>query len=147
MGKESCAFCGEKIGMFGGEQILCTGVYQPCCKACAGEAAGLSEEELCRRALQTGCAAHPERLRAWLAMAQSAEENRPVCRFCGGKLTFRKAVTFHNTTPGTFSQLVAACEVQPATCSQCGRMEFFDPAFLRANEVLSHLVKKDTGTT
>ena len=146
MGKECCVFCGEKIGMFGGEQILCAGIYQPCCKACAKETAGLSQEELCRRALQLGHAALPDQLRNWLATAQSAEENRPLCRHCGGKLTFRKTVIIHNTTPGTFEEkLAAACELQPAACSQCGRLEFFDPAFVRQNELLSHLVKKDTG--
>lgn len=146
MAKESCAFCGERIGMFGGEQILCAGVYQPCCKTCAGDVAGLSQEELCRRALQSGGAACPEHLRDWLSTAQSAEEKRPRCRCCDGTVTFRKAITIYNTTPGTFEDgLAAACELQPAVCTQCGRMEFFDPGFLRQNKLLSYLVKKDTG--
>lgn len=145
MAKEFCAFCGEKIGVFGGEQVLCTGIYQPCCKTCAGEVAGLSQEEICRRALQSGCAAYPDRLRAWLTMAQNAEEERPPCRYCGGKLRFRKPVVVYNTAPSSFEEgLAAACELQPAFCPECGRMEFFDPAFIRASEALSHLAKKDT---
>lgn len=148
MGKEFCAFCGEKIGVFGGEPILCAGVYQPCCKTCSREVSGLSREELCRRALQSGRAACPDRLSSWLTMVQNSEDHRPLCQYCGGKLTFRKAVVIHNMARTAFSeQLVAACPLRPAACPQCGRMEFFDFAFVDQDETLSYLAKKDTGET
>ena len=46
-----CIFCGEKPGAFRSDTLLCGGTIQTCCKACARELKGASEEELCRRAL------------------------------------------------------------------------------------------------
>lgn len=136
-----CVFCGEKRGMFGSGDILCAGVYQPCCRACGKELADLSEEEQCRRALRLGLARSPEKLEEHIGLIESAQKARPTCLRCGGRLKFQP-VKLMQSTNGLLNTSFA---LLPAFCESCGKYEFFEPDTVRANAKLAWLVRHDTG--
>jgi hypothetical protein len=99
----------------------------------------------CRRALQRGLANHPELLREYIEVTQSAEDHRPTCG-CGGKLRFMEEQNFDNTPHG--DSIFHGCfTVLPAYCTTCGRFAFFHPETVRSNPFLAHLIEKDTGRT
>lgn len=147
MAKEICVFCGNEVGYIRSEYVSCGPVSQWACKSCAKEVEPLTAEERCRRALQLGYAVAADSMREYLEKAESAEEVRPVCLRCGGKLSFKKHLVLHNISAehSLTAEVSSSCAVVPAVCRQCGRMDFFDYDFVYGNGKLIFLVKKDTG--
>ena len=142
---DRCVFCGEKVGSFRSTNVLCGSTYQLSCKSCEKEMNGLDHTERCRRALQRGLANHPELLREYIEVTQSAEDHRPTCG-CGGKLRFMEEQNFDNTPHG--DSIFHGCfTVLPGYCTTCGRFAFFHPETVRSNPFLAHLIEKDTGRT
>lgn len=141
MAKEICVFCGEEVGSFAVKAVVCGPTSQWACKSCAKEAENLSEVEKCRRALQRGLAISREKLEEYISMVDSAEESRPVCPSCEGKMTFRKIVTLEKK----YDVFDPFFEIIPACCENCGRLALFDPAFIRCSKTLTYLAAKDTG--
>lgn len=140
MAKERCVFCGNEVGYVRGDWLSCGPVSQLACKDCIRELKNLSEVEKCRRALQRGLATSKEKLEEYIAMVDSAEESRPVCQSCGGKMTFRKIVTLEKK----FDVFDPHFEIIPACCENCGRLALFDPAFIQRSKTLTYLAEKDT---
>lgn len=143
MAREKCVFCGNEVGYVRCDWLSCGPVSQLACKDCIRELKDLSEVEKCRRALQRGLAISKEKLEEYIAMVDSAEESRPVCPSCGGKMTFRKIVTLEKRYD-VFDPLF---EIVPACCESCGRLALFDPAFIRRSKPLTYLAEKDTGAS
>lgn len=144
MEKENiCVFCGEKLGRFRSTTVQCGNTWQPACKACGKEVEELSELELCQRALVRGIAEEPERLRARIELLTEAENHRPSCLRCGGKLVFETVQSLDNS-PMRDSLFEDAFEVLPAYCASCGKYEFYAPHIVRKNKFLAHLIRKDT---
>ena len=140
-----CVFCGEKVGSFRSTNVLCGSTYQLSCKSCEKEMNGLDHTARCRRALQRGLANHPELLRDYIEVTQSAEDHRPTCG-CGGKLRFMEEQNFDNTPHG--DSIFHGCfTVLPGYCTTCGRFAVFHPETVRSNPFLAHLIEKDTGRT
>ena len=77
------------------------------------------------------------------AIAHKAEEHRPSCLRCGGKLRFQKEQMLDNSPmrDGLFSPTF---DVLPAFCEKCGKYEFFNPEVIEKNPYLAHLIKTDT---
>lgn len=138
-----CVFCGEKLGMFNSASFACADVYQPCCKNCAKELKELSEEDQCRRALQRGCAQQPEKIEQRIELITTAEEHRPSCTQCGGKLIF-ESVQYLDNSPMRDSTFSEGFEVLPAYCESCGKYEFYKPAVTNKNRFIAYLIRKDT---
>ena len=138
-----CVFCGEKLGMFNSASFACADVYQPCCKNCAKELKELSEEEQCRRALQRGCAQQPEKIEQRIELITTAEEHRPSCTQCGGKLIF-EPVQYLDNSPMRDSVFSEGFEVLPAYCESCGKYTFYKPAVTNKNRLIAYLIHKDT---
>ena len=138
-----CVFCGEKLGMFNSASFACADVYQPCCKNCVKELKDLSEEEQCRRALQRGCAQQPEKIEQRIELITTAEEHRPSCTQCGGKLKF-ETVQYLDNSPMRDSVFSEGVELLPAYCESCGKYEFYKPAVINKNRFISYLIHKDT---
>ena len=140
-----CVFCGKSISPFRSTNVLCGKTHEPSCRDCAREMESLPHIDRCRRALQRGLANHPELLREYIEVTQSAEDHRPACG-CGGKLRFMEEQNFDNT-PHTDSIFHGSFEVLPAWCEDCARFEFFHPTTARKNPFLAHLIEKDTGNS
>ena len=145
-----CVFCGEKIGAFRSTSIICGGAYQTSCKDCAKEVNCLPEDEQCRRALKLGLASYPEMLEKYIKyaeekaeVARTAEEHRPACLRCGGKLRFQEEQMLDNS-PLRDGLLSSTFDVLPAFCESCGKYEFYNPSVLKKNKQLAFLLKKDT---
>lgn len=138
-----CVFCGEKLGLFNSASFACADIYQPCCKDCAKELKELSEEEQCRRALRRGCAQQPEKIEERIELITTAEEHRPVCLRCGGKMMF-DPVQYLDNSPMRDSVFTEEFEVQPAYCESCGKYEFYKPAVTNKNRFITYLIHKDT---
>ena len=143
MANELCVFCGQKPGTFRSTTIQCGPTWQTACKACEKELKGLEDVELCRRALVRGMAENPERLRQRIELITEAENHRPKCLRCGTNLTFMKVQELDNT-PFQDSVFMEAFDVLPAYCESCGKYEFYNPAIIRKNKFLAHLIWKDT---
>lgn len=141
-----CVFCGQKLGTFRSTNVLCGKIHQLSCKDCARELEPLDHPERCRRALLRGLAHHPEKLREFIQVHTEAEDHRPKCLRCGGRMIFMEEQYFDNTPHGD-SVFHGSFEVLPAWCENCARFEFFNPAAARKNPFLSHLIDKDTGNT
>ena len=142
---DRCVFCGQKVGTFRSTNVLCGETYQLSCKDCAREMESLPHIDRCRRALLPGLANHPELLREYIEVTQSAEDHRPACG-CGGKLRFMEEQNFDNTPHG--DSIFHGCfTVLPGYCTTCGRFAFFHPETVRSNPFLAHLIEKDTGRT
>lgn len=138
-----CVFCGQRIGTFRGTTVQCGGVYQPSCRTCVQELEALSDIERCRRALTRGMAVHPEQLQSRIQILTEAEEHRPSCTACSGKLRFRAEQKLDNS-PYRDGLLSSTFDVIPACCPDCGRYEFYNPTIVRKNPFLAHLIKKDS---
>lgn len=138
-----CVFCGEKPSKFRSTTVHCGGTWQPACKTCEKEVKDLAEVELCQRVLVRGIANDPERLRARIALITEAEDHRPQCAQCGGKMTFMEVQSLDNS-PYADSVFKDPFEVLPAYCASCGKYEFYNPEIIRRNKHLAHLVWKDT---
>lgn len=145
-----CVFCGEKIGAFRSTSIICGGAYQTSCKDCAKEVNCLPEDEQCRRALKLGLASYPEMLEKYIKyaeekaeVARTAEEHRPACLRCGGKLRFQEEQMLDNS-PLRDGLLSSTFDVLPAFCESCGKYEFFNPEVVKKDPYLAHLIQIDT---
>lgn len=145
-----CVFCGQPLHMFRDDYCICARIVQPCCKDCMKELRELDEAEQCRRALKLGLAKQPEDLEAHLQqlahaeeVARTAEERRPACLRCGGKLRFQKEQMLDNS-PLRDGLLSSTFDVLPAFCETCGKYEFYNPTVLKKNDYLAFLLKKDT---
>ena len=140
-----CVFCGKSISPFRSTNVFCGKTHEPSCRDCAREMESLPHIDRCRRALQRGLANHPELLREYIEVTQSAEDHRPACG-CGGKLRFMEEQNFDNTPHG--DSIFHGCfTVLPGYCTTCGRFAFFHPETVRSNPFLAHLIEKDTGRT
>lgn len=138
-----CVFCGQKLGVFSSTTVPCGNTWQPACKDCEKELQDLDELELCQRALIRGMAQEPERLRAQIELLTEAENHRPTCLRCGGKLFFEEVQELDNS-PHRDSILSDPFTVRPAYCANCGRYELYRPDIVRKNKYLAHLIWKDT---
>lgn len=138
-----CVFCGQSLRGFRSISIYCANTTQNACRNCANELNRLDNTERCRRALLLGLADQPELLRERIELSTEAEAHRPKCLRCGGKLVFMQEQHLDNTPHGS-SVLSRYFEVLPAFCHTCGRYEFFNPATVRSNRYLKHLIDKDT---
>lgn len=138
-----CVFCGQKLGMFNSTSVDCGTTWQPACKSCEKELKDLPEIELCQRALVRGIASEPERVKARIALITEAENHRPKCAQCGGKMTFMQVQSLDNS-PYRDTVFKEPFEVLPAYCEVCGKYEFYNPAIVRTNKYLAHLIWKDT---
>lgn len=138
-----CIFCGEKVGALRATTVPCGTTLQTACKSCEKELSGLSEVELCQRALVRGIAQYPERLRNRIELITHAEEHRPACLRCGGKMVFQKEQELDNS-PYRDTIFKDPFIVRPAYCEKCGRYEFFNPGIIGRNKHLVHLMYQDT---
>ena len=101
----------------------------------------LDEAEWCRRALRLGLADYPEKLKAFIELADEAEARRPVCLQCGAKLKFGAVQWLDNSR---FADTVSrGFVVLPARCPGCGRLELYDPDFIHNDPQLSYLLRAD----
>ena len=140
---EICVFCGEKPNKFRSTTIQCGNTWQPACKTCEKEVRDLTEVELCQQALIRGLANEPDRLKARIALITEAENHRPTCLRCGGKLIFEEVQELDNS-PHRDSILSEPFVVLPAYCTNCGRYEIFKPEIIRSNKHLAYLSWKDS---
>lgn len=138
-----CVFCGEETGAFRSSEIVCAGTYQVCCKECAKELKGLSEEEVCRRAVRLGYAREAEKITARIEFITKAEEYRPVCLRCSSKMKF-EPVQYLDNSPVVDSVFSDGFEVLPAYCEACGKYEFYKYDVVRKNKYISYLIDNDT---
>ena len=141
----ACVLCGESLGMFRTSSLYLAGTRQCCCKTCAKEAETLSQEELCRRVLQSGHAAQPERLQARLEQFEQAQQLRPKCSACGTPMKFSEVVQL-DCTPMMDSILCSTFDLLPAHCPACCKIDFYSPQLLEKDEQLAALYKLDTNT-
>lgn len=137
-----CVFCGQRPGPFQATDVICGTTWQTACKACAKEVKGLSEVELCQRALRRGLAQEAQRLEQRIALITQAEDHRPNCLRCGKPLYFMEEQTLDNS-PYRDSVLTTTFDVIPAVCTSCGKMELYDPGYIRRNKYLAYLIEKD----
>ena len=134
-----CVFCGQRPGPFQAADVQCGPTWQTACKACAREVKDLSELELCRRALRRGLAEKPQALESRIDVITHAEEHRPKCLRCGEPLYFMDTQRLDNS-PGRDGLLSSTFDVIPAVCKACGKMEFYEPRFVRKNKYLYYLI-------
>lgn len=138
-----CIFCGEKPGTFRSTNVNVGGSYQLACKACARDVKDLDEVSLCRRALQRGLADNPEYIEKRIQLITMAEDHRPKCLRCGGRMIFRKEEHLDNS-PLRDNVLSTTFDVRPSYCENCGKYEFYHPEVVRNNKILAYLIYKDT---
>ncbi len=145
-----CVFCGEKVSEFRVRHTVCGRAYLSCCPSCYKEVDPLPAEERCRRALQLGLVKDPQLLEDYLKeaeeaaeVARTAEEHRPACLRCGGKLRFQEEQMLDNS-PLRDGLLSSTFDVLPAFCENCGKYEFFNPEVVKKDPYLAHLIQLDT---
>ena len=126
MANNVCVFCGEKPGVFQSTTVLCGGIPQTACATCKKQLEGLDDAEICRRALIHGLAEEPERLKAKMELITEAENQRPKCLRCNGKLTFMQVQELDNS-PMRDSVFNDPFRILPAYCTSCGKLEFYHP--------------------
>lgn len=144
MEKENvCVFCGQKPGVFRAATVLCGNTWQCACKTCERELKELDDTEKCRRALVRGLAEQPEKLRERIKLADEAENYRPKCTQCGGRLLFMEVQELDNS-PMRDSIFHEPFDVLPACCEACGKYELYNPAVAGRNKYLAYLIAKDT---
>ena len=141
--EQVCVFCGQKPGAFRSTTVQCGNTFQFACKSCEKELKDLDEVEICHRALRYGRAENPQKLQDRIALITEAEEHRPVCLRCGTKLYFGKVQTLDNS-PLRDHLLSDTFDILPAYCENCGKMEIYDPGYIRRNKYLRYLSWKDT---
>lgn len=136
----TCIFCGTKLPRFGQEKLLCGNVFQSVCGQCRKTLWDLSQEERGQRALDTGRAADPEQIEAFLRESREAAQREreavltdKVCLRCGKPMLRygRKLIQLGSeglfgpvTRDGIFSDWL---EVDILRCEGCGKAEFFIP--------------------
>ena len=76
-------------------------------------------------------------------VARTAEEHRPACLRCGGKLRFQEEQMLDNS-PLRDGLLSSTFDVLPAFCEKCGKYEFFNPEVVKKDPYLAHLIQIDT---
>lgn len=91
-----------------------------------------------------GLAELPEKLKERIDLINEAENHRPKCTQCGGKLVFTLVQALDNS-PLRDSIFKDPFEVLPAYCEACGKYEFYNPEVVCKNKYLAYLIKKDTG--
>lgn len=138
-----CVFCGQKPSTFRSTTVQCGNTYQFACKVCERELKDLDDAERCRRALILGLAEFPEKLRERIVLINEAENHRPKCTQCGGKLLFTQVQALDNS-PLHDSIFKDPFEVLPAYCEACGKYEFYNPMIAQNNKYLAYLIWKDT---
>lgn len=144
MAKEVCVFCGQEVGYVRSEYVVCGPVSQFSCKSCAREVKDLSGVERCRRALRLGITEVRQAMEEYIEMVENAEESRPACLRCGEKIRFGQVQTLDNS-PYRDGLLTDTFDVLPAYCTNCGKMEFYNPSYISRHKLFSYLVKKDNG--
>ena len=143
MANNTCIFCGQKPSMFQDTIVICGNTHQNACKTCEKELKGLDELEICRRALIRNLAENPEKIRARMELITEAEDHRPKCLQCEGKLTFMDVQSLDNS-PMNDTIFTGTFDILPAYCKACGKFEFYNPAIIRKNKHLTYLQLKDT---
>ena len=143
---DRCVFCGKPVGGLRSTNVLCGSIYQCSCRDCAREMEPLDHADRCRRALLRGLADRPEKLQTYLRVQAEAEEHRPKCTACGGRMIFMPVQHFDNT-PHSDSLFHGSFQVLPAWCESCARFEFFNPAAVQKNPFLAHLMETDSEKT
>lgn len=138
-----CVFCGEKLSTFRSTTVQCGNTWQPACKNCEKEVKALPELELCQRALLRGLANNPERLQARITLISEAEDHRPKCTQCGGKITFMDMQELDNS-PYRDTLFKEPFEILPAYCESCGKYTLYNPYIVQKNKYLAYLIQKDT---
>ena len=143
--KRICVFCGKKPAPFRSSNIVCGGTLQVCCISCEEEVRALSELEQCRYALRLGLAETPEKLEDRIDILTNAEAHRHKCLRCHEKLTYG-GVQHLDSSPLNDSIFSNTFDVIPAFCRSCGRIELFNPGFLKRNKYTAYLIELDTKT-
>ena len=138
-----CVFCGQKPSVFRSTSIICGGTYQVACRDCEKELRDLDDLERCRRALRLGLAEDPQEIEEHIALVTGAENHRPACLRCGGKLRFGAVQTL-DSSPYRDGILSSSFDVLPASCESCGKYELYNPVFAKKNKFIAYLIKKDT---
>lgn len=141
--EKACVFCGQTPGTFRSTTVPCGGTFQFACKACEKELRDLDDAEKCRRALIRSLAELPDKLRERIELINEAENHRPKCTQCGGKLVFTPVQELDNS-PLRDSIFKEPFEVLPAYCEACGKYEFYNPVVAQRNKYLAYLIEKDT---
>ena len=142
MEEKRCVFCGQKPGILQSAAVYAANIEQTACRSCEKELKDLEEIDICRRALIHGLAIEPERLKKRILFLSEAEEKRPKCLRCGGKLAFMREQWLDNSPYGD-SIFHAPFSVIPAFCGACGKFEFYHPSILRMDKYLAALYDKD----
>lgn len=142
--ENTCVFCGEKLSRFRSTTVQCGNTWQPACKDCEKEVKNLPELELCQRALLRGLANDPERLQARITLMSEAEDHRPKCTQCGGRITFMDVQELDNSPYYRDSLFKEPFEILPACCQSCGKYALYNPNIVRKNKHLAYLIQKDT---
>jgi len=93
--------------------------------------------------LRLGLAEDAKTLEAVILMDLEAEEHRPTCLRCGGKLTFGKVQELDNTPFHGNGIMTDTFDVLPAYCETCGKIELYHPAYVRKNQLMAYLLSKD----
>ena len=137
-----CVFCGQRPGPFRTADVQCGPTWQTACKSCAREVQDLEEVELCRRALRRGLAEDARRLEQRIELITTAEDHRLKCLRCGSPMYFLDAQSFDNS-PMRDGLLSSTFDVIPAVCTCCGKIEFYEPLYIRKNKHLAYLIWKD----
>lgn len=137
-----CIFCGKVPGFWGSCTVTVADIPQQACTDCSRELRGLSELELCQRALESGLAAQPEKIREHIAFVEEVDAKRPKCSVCGTPMVFRGIQTL-DASPMRDGIFTSTFDVLPMYCPNCCKMELFWPEMLERNKELAHLYRID----
>jgi len=147
-----CVFCGEGLSRFNRKNLFCCTTIQPACKDCYAKLIPLPREEQGRRALATGRAAEADKIRAYLAQRQEAEEKRAqaaqkreahladkLCLRCGTPMVKMGARRFQmyeyeSLTDSIFNPSADTLLLDVLFCPQCRKVEWFLPPDDSGNE-------------
>lgn len=128
--------------MFREESIIVGKTRQTCCSNCAKEVKDLSELELCRLSLQRGYAQNREKIEARVQLITQAEQARPKCLRCGGRMKFAERITL-DSSPMRDTVFSSTYALLPCKCTACFRMEFYSPEVLKNDEMIAYLYSQD----
>ena len=141
----SCIFCGEGLSLFNRKTLYCCTTEQPTCKDCYAKLVQLPREEQGRRALATNRAEEPEKIRAYLAQREAAEEKKlqaaqwreahligKLCLRCNAPMVKIGARRFQmyeyeSLTDSIFNPASDTLLLDVMYCQQCRKVEFFLP--------------------
>ncbi len=137
-----CVFCGKELSVLNRSSVFC-GVNQPACKNCSGRIGNLPFAERCQIALDSGRVEDATHVQAALDETRVMKEQQrskvlteKICLRCGGQMLQYGVETFKlGEETFFFSDLnrlaSGAIELALLRCETCGKIEFFDPAFLK----------------